>query len=140
MKDVLDASVAVQWVVPEPDSPRAIAVRDGGYELIAPDVFIAEVAHALTRAERKGILQQGEASDSMADVLAFAPAFFSSLDLISHAIDLSSRTRSSVYDCLYVALAEHESCELVTADTKLMRNLADAPIRDIASFTPRDDR
>src|SRR5437764_5957293 len=30
--------------------------------------------------------------------------------------DISSQLRQSVYDCLYVALAERESCELVTAD------------------------
>ncbi len=27
------------------------------------------------------------------------------------------------YDCLYVAMAEREQCELVTADDKLVRNL-----------------
>jgi predicted nucleic acid-binding protein len=31
--------------------------------------------------------------------------------------------RHSVYDCLYVALAEREKCELVTADDKLIKNL-----------------
>lgn len=31
--------------------------------------------------------------------------------------------RIGVYDCIYVALAEHEKCELVTADTTLVRVL-----------------
>jgi predicted nucleic acid-binding protein len=31
--------------------------------------------------------------------------------------------RCGVYDCLYVALAEKESCELITADDKLVKNL-----------------
>jgi predicted nucleic acid-binding protein len=31
--------------------------------------------------------------------------------------------RIGVYDCLYVALAEREGCELVTADGRLVRNL-----------------
>jgi predicted nucleic acid-binding protein len=31
--------------------------------------------------------------------------------------------RIGVYDCLYVALAERECCELVTADDKLIKNL-----------------
>jgi predicted nucleic acid-binding protein len=31
--------------------------------------------------------------------------------------------RCGVYDCLYVALAENEGCELVTADDKLVKNL-----------------
>ena len=31
--------------------------------------------------------------------------------------------RVGVYDCLYVALAEREGCELVTADAKLLTSL-----------------
>jgi predicted nucleic acid-binding protein len=31
--------------------------------------------------------------------------------------------RIGVYDCLYVALADREGCELVTADDRLVRNL-----------------
>jgi hypothetical protein len=46
MKYVLDASVAEKWVLPEPDSAKAIALRDdyrrGVHELLAPDTFPAE--------------------------------------------------------------------------------------------------
>jgi predicted nucleic acid-binding protein len=31
--------------------------------------------------------------------------------------------RVGIYDCLYVALAERETCELITADDKLVKNL-----------------
>jgi len=58
MKYVLDASVALKWVLSEPDSPKALSVRDDYrnqlHELLAPDVFPVEIAHALTRAERRG--------------------------------------------------------------------------------------
>lgn len=33
-------------------------------------------------------------------------------------------TRSGYYDCLYVALAEREGCELIPADQKSINNLA----------------
>lgn len=56
MKYVLDASVAIKWALPEADSLKALALRDDYrnaiHELIAPDIFQIEVAHALTRAER----------------------------------------------------------------------------------------
>jgi predicted nucleic acid-binding protein len=58
MKYVLDSSVAFKWVVAESDTPRAVRLRDefraAIHEVIAPDVFPIEVAHALTRAERQG--------------------------------------------------------------------------------------
>jgi predicted nucleic acid-binding protein len=31
--------------------------------------------------------------------------------------------RCGVYDCLYVALAEREGCEFITADDRFVRNL-----------------
>jgi predicted nucleic acid-binding protein len=36
--------------------------------------------------------------------------------LPDRAVDISSQTRSGLYDCLYVALAEREGCEMVTDD------------------------
>ena len=39
------------------------------------------------------------------------------------AIEISSKMRVGVYDCLYVALAEQEKCDLVTADDKMVNNL-----------------
>jgi predicted nucleic acid-binding protein len=52
-----------------------------------------------------------------------APVLHPSLPLTARAIDISSRLRIGVYDCLYVALAEREGCEFVTADDKLIKNL-----------------
>jgi predicted nucleic acid-binding protein len=37
--------------------------------------------------------------------------------------DISIQTRHNFYDCLYVALAEREGCELLTAVAKLVTNL-----------------
>ncbi len=38
-------------------------------------------------------------------------------------MEIALATRHAVYDCVYVALAEAEGCELVTADDKLARTL-----------------
>jgi predicted nucleic acid-binding protein len=56
MKRVLDSSVGFKWVVPELHSDKALRLRDDYrnsiLQLIAPDVYLVEVAHAITRAER----------------------------------------------------------------------------------------
>jgi predicted nucleic acid-binding protein len=127
MKYALDSSAGIKWVLPEPHSARALRLRADAqaqvHELIAPDVFPVEVAHALTRAERRGILPTGHAAGHLANVLGTAPTLHSYLPLLQRATDISSQTRQGVYDCLYVALAEREHCELVTADDKLVKNL-----------------
>lgn len=71
---VLDSSVAVKWALVEPGSDKALAIRDDVqkkiHEIIAPDVFASEVAHALTKAERLKIIAVGDSQKHLADVLS----------------------------------------------------------------------
>src|SRR5262245_58729572 len=120
MKYVLDSSVAFKWVVAEVDSDKADLLRadcsNGIHQLLAPDVFPVELAHALTRAERQGRISIGDARTLLADVLTTAPTLHQYHSLLPRAVDISSAMRVGVYDCLYVALAEVEQCQFVTAD------------------------
>jgi predicted nucleic acid-binding protein len=128
MMYVLDASVALKTVLSEPDSPAAIKIRDEYrkqlHELIAPDTFVVEVAHALTRAERKNIIQLGEAQKLLTEVMTDRPILHPHLPLISRGVELSSQLRIGIYDCLYAALAEREGCELLTADERLVTTMS----------------
>lgn len=56
-------------------------------------------------------------------MLRLLPLLYDSLSLLPRAYELSSAFRIGVYDCLYVALAEREGCELITADQRLITNL-----------------
>lgn len=127
MRYVLDSSVAFKWSVPETDSDKALRLGDdfraGVHDLLAPDIFPQELAHALTRAERQGRIVVGQAELFWGDVMTTPPRPYASLPVTARAIDISSRLRIGVYDCLYVALAEREGCEFVTADDKLVKNL-----------------
>ena len=124
MKYVLDASVAVKWAVPEADSGKALVLQDEFrnqvHELIAPDTFPIEIAHALMRAERRGILVQGEALPKILDIVQLGPKLHAYLPLLPRAAEISSQMRIGVYDCLYLALAEREDCEMLTADMNLV--------------------
>lgn len=130
MKYVLDSCVAVKWGLREADSDKADALRENFrlavHEFITPDVFTVEVCHALTRAERQGRLVVGQARELFLDLLMTAPQFFTFQPLMLRAIDIASSMRISVYDCLYVALAEREQCEFITADDRLVKNLQGA--------------
>ena len=127
MKYVLDASIALKWVIPESDSSLANQLRDefqnGVHELIAPSIFPGEIAHTLTKLERRQILSVGDSQPLLDDVLLTCPFLSPYLPLLNHAREISSQTRSGFFDCLYVALAEQESCDLITADSKLINNL-----------------
>jgi predicted nucleic acid-binding protein len=127
MKYVLDSSVAFKWVVPELDADKALRLRDDYrkalHELLAPDFFPIEVLHALTRAERQGRVTRTSGGLLWHDVMLTCPLLSPSLPLAPRAYAIASVHRAGVYDCLYVALAEREACELITADDKLVRTL-----------------
>ena len=135
---VLDSSVAVKWVLQEPGTAKALDLRSAilrqTHEVIAPDVFVSEVAHALTKAERQKIIPVGDAQMHLADVLRFAPVLHSFLPLVARAVEISSATRIAVTDCIFVALAEQEGCEMVTADDRLVKNLPGYPIVSLNSL------
>lgn len=124
---MIDACSAFKWVVVEIDSDKAIRLRDdlrdGICELIAPDIFPSELGSALLTAQRK------------ARISNFAPPLFSILaeGVVIHdttallpsvariVASNNSGMKFSLYDCLYVALAQREGCELGTADERLVR-------------------
>jgi predicted nucleic acid-binding protein len=127
MKYVVDASVAVRIALPTAVTPKAQRLLDDHalqvHALIAPSIYPAEVASALTKGERTKTIQFGEARKFLLDLLQNPPVLLDFFPLLMRATDISSQFRAGLLDCLYVALAEREGCELVTADDKLVRNL-----------------
>ena len=127
MRYVLDASAALCWVLPRPNSNKALQLRtdfeNAVHELIAPTVFSGEIASALTKAERQKLIPLGDARPLLGRIMRTPPVMYAYEPLLDRAVDISSQVRSGLYDCLYVALAEREGCELVTDDQKLITNL-----------------
>ena len=127
MKYVIDSSVAFKWVITEQFDVEARTLRDEFradlHELLAPDIFTTELSHALTRAERQRRISLGQALAHWLEVMSTPPQLFPAVPLTIQAIGISSRMRIGVYDCLYVALAEREQCEFITADNRVVKNL-----------------
>jgi predicted nucleic acid-binding protein len=65
MKYVLDASVAIKWVIVEPDSNTATRLREeyrnAIHELLAPESFTIECAYSLTKKRRQRLLPDARA-------------------------------------------------------------------------------
>lgn len=120
---VVDASVAVKWVVEEAHSDRAAALL--AYDAMhAPDHWQAEAVNVLWAKAFRGDLSVAEAEERMT-VLMRAPVIGSPIaDLMTRAFAVSVARRVTIYDSLYVALAEKLDVPMVTADERLMRSLA----------------
>ena len=138
MRYVLDSCVGFKWFLQEQDSDKAVRIRDdfrtGVHELLAHDVFPVEVTHSLTRAERQRRITPVEGFIRLQDMFTTLPDLHAYLPLLPRAYQISSGAQVGVYDCLYVALAEREGCELLTSDDRLVRSLPGYPIVPLSAF------
>ena len=96
MRCVLDSNVGVKWLLQEDQSDKARRIRDefvrGQHELLAPDIFTVECAHALTRAQRQGRVTPAEVNAFMADLLTSLPHFHPHEPLLPRASPSPSRS------------------------------------------------
>lgn len=62
------------------------------------------------------------------------PELQSFLPLLPRAIEISSATKAAITDGIFTALAEQESCEYITADTRVVTALKGFPILPLSSL------
>jgi predicted nucleic acid-binding protein len=123
---VIDASVATKWVLNEPDSPAARRlVRQA--QLLAPDLLWAEIGSLLWRRHRQGELAVAEAREMMLDLRALPIESHGLYALLPLALEIGMAINHSIYDCIYLALADREDCRFVTADRRLRNAVASGP-------------
>lgn len=116
---VIDASVAIKWVVDEALSDRALALS--GTRLVAPDLLLVECANILWKKARRGELSDAEAEAGAALLEAAEIELLSARGMIECVVTFARRLDHPAYDCCYLAVAEATELPLVTADDALGR-------------------
>lgn len=144
---VIDASVAVKWIVVEPRHEIALDLLSDGIVRHAPDLILSEVANALRKKHQLGHVSAAQAHAGFDDI----PAYFRDLappsKTIHEAFQLGIDFNHATMDCVYLALARQIGGILITDDEKFVAKcrlhgqesivlpLADWPIyRQAASF------
>jgi len=126
---VIDASVAIKWVIEEPGTKKALSLRH--HRLLAPDLLVPECANILWKKVRRKELSSNEAGLA-ARLLARADIELEpTRPLFERAVELAIALDHPAYDCTYLALAEVHGCDFVTADETLSRKTS------VAGFASR---
>lgn len=135
---VVDASVVVKWFLPEAQAEAALRVAASNHAFLAPDLLNVEFASALWKKRRRGEVEGEQAVQMLTDFALTPIETFPIGPLVPTAFAIATAAGHSVYDCLYVALADQEDCQLVTADRRFMQAFADGPLgyrfRSIEAF------
>jgi predicted nucleic acid-binding protein len=127
---VLEAGVAAKWFLPEASEPlsaEAFALlhhyAKGQATFLVPDLFFAEFANVLWKAERHARCEAAVADAAITKIIGSHFPTFASDTLIGPAMQIARAYGRTVYDCIYVALAIQTKTQLVTADEKLANSL-----------------
>jgi predicted nucleic acid-binding protein len=110
---IVDASVAVKWVLEENGSPEAVALARQD-TLAEPEFWLLEAANVLWKRSRRGELTAAEAGAAL-EILDAAPvAPIRLTDVLPEAIRFAFMLDHPVYDCVYIAAAVLNGAVLVT--------------------------
>lgn len=138
---MVDASVAVKWLVVEEGSADARGLLDAAEELHAPRLLVSEVANAVWRKVRLGQVDRRAASQLLATMSDMPIRWHADETICADAIRLAIAHDRPVYDLMYLALAQRVGGRVVTADQRLVNALALTEHRDLVmALRNTDDR
>lgn len=138
MRLVVDASVAIKWLVEEEGSDTAGRLLEGDHDLHAPRLMASEVANALWRKVRLGEITRGEAGVLITAVTEMPLHWSNDETICADAVRLAVTLDRPAYDCVYLALAHRIGAKVVTADARFANALAatehDGAVTELADF------
>ncbi|MEE8524435.1 MAG: type II toxin-antitoxin system VapC family toxin [Thermoanaerobaculia bacterium] len=120
---MVDGSVAVKWLLPDPDveadSDRALkllaGIKEGTVTPLQPPHWLAEVAAVITRIHPEGARRAIELLYAMEFPVA------DGLEVFRRASTLSKELSHHLFDTLYHAVAIEADATLVSADERYCR-------------------
>jgi predicted nucleic acid-binding protein len=116
---VIDASIAIKWLIEEDGTAEALALRRNS-KLIAPDLLLAECANVLWKKVRRKELSADEAILGARLLQGAEIELLPTRSVVEAATRISIQLDHPAYDCIYVALALENDCRFVTADERLL--------------------
>ena len=125
---VIDTSVLVKTVIPEDYSLAAINIvslhQASGIRLIAPDYVLLECANVLWKHSLRNNLPTANMVSALRVLHGHGISLIPHSELLEDALNFAIRVGIAIYDALFCVLAQRERAELITADLRLVNDLA----------------
>lgn len=130
---VVDTSVAVKWFFEEEYFETARAILKPENTLIAPDLMFIEISSVLWKRVRSGLITPEDAHIILKTLLKMPIVFYSSIELSDFGMEIAIKIDRSVYDSLYIALAQAQNATVITADEKFYNALQNSQFAELIS-------
>lgn len=120
---ILDASVVIKWFVQENGWNDAVEFKEkllkGLEEIAVPDLLVYEVINVLRF--KRGVSEEGINSILPSLFNLGLEIIFPTEKLMRDALHLSFVTDLSIYDSVYLALANELDAPVITVDKRILR-------------------
>ena len=134
MSLVVDASVAVKWLLPEAYSDECLALLDRGERIVVPDFLVAQVGMGLAKRVKTGDLKPAWTERAMATLLRLPLVRVPAAEIAVEAVGLAAHGKRHFYDAAYLALAAREGVPLITADWRWYAVVSTGPLKPFVRF------
>ena len=133
---VVDASVALKWVLDEPDSGLADALVRTEPDLRVPDFWLHEATNVLWLNVRRRVLTPQEAREALHLLrTTVEPTATGRMHLHDVALDIGIVINHPTYDTLYLAFAiALGAAAVVSADAAFVRSVRTHPQSAVAAL------
>ena len=128
MKFVLDASVALLWLVPQSNASgvnyaEAVLTALKESQALVPSLFALETSNVIVKVECKGIVTQADTQRfiTLLGQLNIATDEATMAHALGDTLNLARRYKLSAYDAAYLELALRKGLPLATLDADLLK-------------------
>ncbi len=126
MIGVVDTSALMRLYIPDGKLPDGFEDFLRGVErdintAIAPELLMAESASALIKKQVTGELSATEGDQLLVSIMELPIRLYGHRSLLPRAFAMALKYNLSVYDTLYLSLAEEHGAVVYTADLKLQK-------------------
>jgi predicted nucleic acid-binding protein len=125
---VIDASIAVKWVVSEDGTDLALLLLKSA-RLVAPDLLMPECANVLWKKAQRGELSTDEAVLAARVLQKADIEIYPTRQLLDEATRIAIDLNHPAYDCIYLSLAIANDWQFVSADERFIRKIREGEPR-----------